>query len=332
VDSPPTLYQGRAIFGCRDGFVYSLRISDGALAWRLRAARGDDRIIADGQLESASPVCGSVLIQEGAAYFTSGRSSYLDGGIDLHRVEPTSGKVLSTTAIYSPDPQTGKQPPQSAPYLMPGALADILTSDGSHVYLRDMVFDNSGVGQPEGSPHLFTLTGFLDDSWAHRSYWIFGTQCSLATGCSRREKDLIFGRLLSFDESAIYGYGRATVHWSNQLLDGPYRLFAVKHGEATAQWEKSVPLQVRAMVSASKVLLVAGPPAEDGIWQRSDEPSRKGLLLAVSTSDGSVLAQYPLDSPPVFDGMAAAGGRLYISLENGCLVCMDEKGKQPGGQ
>ena len=39
VDSPPTLHGNRVLFGCRDGYVYSLRASDGALAWRLRAAR-----------------------------------------------------------------------------------------------------------------------------------------------------------------------------------------------------------------------------------------------------------------------------------------------------
>jgi hypothetical protein len=49
------------------------------------------------------------------------------------------------------------------------------------------------------------------------------------------------------------------------------------------------------------------------------------MLLAVSASDGTVAAQHRLDASPVFDGMAAAGGRLYISLENGQLVCMDKK-------
>jgi hypothetical protein len=34
------------------------------------------------------------------------------------------------------------------------------------------------------------------------------------------------------------------------------------------------------------------------------------------------LAKYRLDSAPVFDGMAAANGRLYLSLENGQVLCM----------
>ena len=44
VDSPPTLHQGRAIFGCRDGYVYCLTADDGKLVWRFRAAPIDQRI------------------------------------------------------------------------------------------------------------------------------------------------------------------------------------------------------------------------------------------------------------------------------------------------
>jgi outer membrane protein assembly factor BamB len=325
VDSPPTLQQDRAIFGCHDGYVYSVRASDGALAWRLRAPREERRIAARGQLESAWPVHGSVLVHDGVAYFTAGRSSYLDGGIELCRLEPRTGNTLSRTRIYSPDPETGRQPKQFAPSAMPGARADILAADGSHVYLRDMVFDKHGYNQPEGTPHLFTLTDFLDDSWPHRSYWVFGTRCSISTGCSGRDKHLIYGRLLVFDESTIYGYGRGNVHWSNQLQDGAYRVFAVKRGERTAQWEQPVPLQVRAMVLAGDVLFVAGPAADasEGPWVRDE--SQAAVLMAISASDGTVLAQCPLDGSPVFDGMAAARGRLYISLENGHLVCMAEQ-------
>jgi outer membrane protein assembly factor BamB/ubiquinone/menaquinone biosynthesis C-methylase UbiE len=300
VDSPPTLYANQAIFGCRDGYVYSLRASDGALAWRLRAARAERRITARGQLESASPVHGSVLVRDGVAYFTVGRSSYLDGGIDLYRLDAQAGKVLSRTQIYSPDPETGRQPEQYGPAYMPGSLSDILSSDDQYVYLRDMVLDPAPIeaasmhsassrslsfaegqlvrgggsqpprsgkalrGDEKGNPHLLTLTGFLDDSWAHRSYWIFGTRCSLSTGCSGRDRNLIYGRLLVFDESRIYGYGRRQVHWSNQLQDGAYRLFAVRRGEGTAQWAKPVTLQVRAMVLADKVLFVAGLRGDAG--------------------------------------------------------------------
>ncbi|MFQ6131720.1 MAG: PQQ-binding-like beta-propeller repeat protein [Armatimonadota bacterium] len=322
VDSPPTLHRGRAIFGGRDGYVYSLRASDGALAWRLRAARQDRRIAACGQLESVSPVIGSVLVQNGVAYCTAGRSSYVDGGIDLCRLEPRTGEILSRTPIYSPDPETGRQPAQSAPAVMPGARADILTADDSHIYLRDMVFDERGAGAAEGRPHLFTLTDFLDDSWAHRSYWIFGTRPSISTGCSGRDRNLVYGRLLVFDDSTVYGYGRRTVHWSNQLQDGAYRLFAVTRDEGTALWEKPVAVRVRAMALADRTLFVAGPLANAGEGPAGGDGDQGALLMALSASDGTELAQYRLDSSPIFDGMAVAQGRLYLSTTDGKVLCM----------
>ena len=48
-------------------------------------------------------------------------------------------------------------------------------------------------------------------------------------------------------------------------------------------------------------------------------------LLAVSTSDGKKLAEYRLDAPPVFDGLAAAGGQLYLATIDGKVVCFGGK-------
>ena len=319
VDSPPTLDRAQAIFGCRDGHVYCVRATDGALVWRVRAATRPRLLVADAQLESAWPVHGSVLVQGGVVYLTAGRSSYLDGGIDLCRVDPNTGKLMSRTPIYSPDPRTGRQPPHSAPAVMPGARSDILSGDGGHVYLRDMVFDPQGGPLSQGDPHLLTLTDFLDHSWPHRSYWIFGTRCSVAGGCSAREKNLLYGRLLVFNDATVYGYGRASVHWSDQFQDGPYRLFARSRGQTTNEWTTTLPIQARAMVLADKTLFIAGPSSERAT-EREKRPS--AVLLAVSAADGRLLGEFGLDGPPLMDGLAAAGGRLYVALEDGQVVCM----------
>ncbi|MHC4512020.1 MAG: hypothetical protein ACYTAO_24265, partial [Planctomycetota bacterium] len=182
--------------------------------------------------------------------------------------------------------------------------ADILTGGEDCIYLRDMAFDSSGAALPEAKVHLFTLTDFLDDSWPHRSYWIFGTQCSLSTGCSGRDRKLIYGRLLVFDESTIYGYGRSQVHWSNQLQDGAYRLFAVSRGSGTTLWQKPLKIQVRAMVLAGKVLFIAGAGAGADSEPEGRGDNKAAILMAISASDGTEMATYPLDSPPIFDGMA----------------------------
>ncbi len=322
VDTPPTIAAGRAIFGCRDGSVYCLDAQDGALAWRLKTPRADRLAVVNGQLESVAPIHGSVLVLDGTVYFTAGRSSYLDGGIDLYRVDLKTGEVLARTPIYSPDPKTGRQPAQTAPSRVAGARSEILAADGDYVYLRDSVFDRQGKPCKKGNPHLLTMTDYLDDSWSHRSYWIFGTDWSVSCGCAGRDRRLLYGRLLAFDDTTVYGYGRASVHWSNQLEDGAYRLFARKRGEDEDLWSKSYPVQVRAMVVAGPVIFVAGVPAEEHAlpgMERSDE----AVLLAVSAADGKELARRPLPAAPVFDGVAAAGARLYLALRDGPVLCLE---------
>ena len=64
VDSPPTVCGSLVLFGSADGWVYCLRAADGAEAWRFLAAPYDRRIAAFGQVESAWPVHGSVLVQQ----------------------------------------------------------------------------------------------------------------------------------------------------------------------------------------------------------------------------------------------------------------------------
>jgi outer membrane protein assembly factor BamB len=98
VDSPPTIWRGRVLFGCNDGWIYCLRATDGALAWRFRAASEERRIVAYNRVESPWPVPGSVLVHKGVLYAAAGRSSFLDGGIRLVRLDATTGKLLGETA------------------------------------------------------------------------------------------------------------------------------------------------------------------------------------------------------------------------------------------
>ncbi len=113
--------------------------------------------------------------------------------------------------------------------------------------------------------------------------------------------------------------------------------FLVQH-----HWTKDVPLLARAMVLAGGTLFVAGPPdvidEQQAFRQINDAKVRRSLadqvaalngkkgaaLLAISTADGTELARYYLESPPVFDGMAGAGGRLYMATVDGKVLCFRE--------
>ena len=71
-----------------------------------------------------------------------------------------------------------------------------------------------------------------------------------------------------------------------------------------------------------KVLFVAGLLANEIDGPDGPDTSRGAALLALSATDGAELGRRQLDSTPVLDGMAAAYGRLYISMKNGSLLCL----------
>ena len=133
----------------------------------------------------AREVC-SVLVQNDEAWFTAGRSNFLDGGLRLIRLDAASGELLSETLIDEKNPATGENLQETLQVLnMPVGLTDILSSDGQRVYMRSQVFDLAGnrqaIGPHSGQPaqqgavqkgdtaHLFAPMGFLDDTWFHRS-------------------------------------------------------------------------------------------------------------------------------------------------------------------
>jgi len=437
VDSPPTIYQGRVLFGSADGWVYCLAASDGALAWRFRAAPKDLRLTAFEQLESVWPVHGSVLVQDDPStgsgqapsagsgqapstgpgqavlYCVAGRSMFLDGGIRFLRLDPKTGRKLSENILDDRDPETGENLQVYVKGLnMPVALTDVLSSDGRYVYMRSQRFDLQGTRQQiapvnateqtgEGV-HLFCTIGFLDDSWFHRSYWMFGKSVASGWGGWPRAGCYVpSGRIMVYDPStgsgqaqSVYGFGRKPEYLcQSSVLE--YQLYAADkqikaesiqrvvaaerqmnasskkrnssvadrgvrksfplsaRSAASFNWLDEEPsLHVRAMVLArrpdlrrqtqgqvNKTLFIAGPldvVDEEEAFKLPNDPviqaklteqnaaigGRKGgLLLVVSASDGKKLAEYKLESIPVWDGMAAANNRLYLATKNGKIIC-----------
>jgi hypothetical protein len=90
-----------------------------------------------------------------------------------------------------------------------------------------------------------------------------------------------------------------------------------------AKWQEMIPLRIRAMVLAGEFLFAAGTP--DVL--DPDDPSgafegRQGALLQVfSTKDGSQVNSLSLPAPPAFDGLSAAGERLYLATRDGKVIC-----------
>jgi len=236
IDSAPTLFDGLVLFGCRDGSVYCLRATDGALAWRFRAAPDGRQVVSYGQLESVWPVQGSVLVQDGVVYFAAGRSSFLDGGIIVYALDAKTGDVLHHHHLEGPWPDIMKD--TGRPFAMEGALPDLIVSDGKDLYMQRIKFDaqlnrlettrESDLGELDmEANHLVATGGFLDDTGFDRVYWMYSRRWP---GFYFAQQSPKAGQLVVFDDSTTYAvkYFYRRIQWSPAFLpaDHGYLLFA----------------------------------------------------------------------------------------------------------
>jgi hypothetical protein len=282
-------------------------------------------------------------------YCTAGRTSYLDGGITLFRLDPKTGRELGRNQFYSRDPETGKQPDSLLEDVeLPGTLPDILTVEKENIFLRDKKLD-ADCTEYKGSylPHLYSSVGLLDDNWWHRTYWIWGERAfGRASGWAIAGRYRPSGRILVHDGPVVYGY---------KFNDGPsanttrqrnekHMLFCaekkvvkvdkrLKNNNAAVirhmtpdkvvnHWSRSIDFFGRAMVKAGNILLVAGPESAEEIY--FDDENAPSVLAVFDARDGKILSQTSIESQPVFDGMAVASGRVYISLINGEIICLGD--------
>jgi hypothetical protein len=169
--------------------------------------------------------------------------------------------------------------------------------------------------------HLFCPTGFLDDTWFHRTYWIYGKNAGEGWGEWFIPARIVpSGRILTFDDTYVYGYGRHPKYLTNSsVLE--YRLFAAdktldperlalvtktKIAQNTVNWKNRAKfpesqlsavhrkwmiekpeLIARAMVLADRTLFIAGPPDvvdEEEIWGRTLEPGVQAKLREQSAA------------------------------------------------
>jgi outer membrane protein assembly factor BamB len=200
--------------------------------------------------------------------------------------------------------------------------------------------------------HLLAGSGFLDGTLFNRTVWQYGRHVNRS-------------QLLAFDEDAVYGVRvYSGVSWNCPIYEigEGHLLFCRPLHESpqerktrlaknpppkkpkmpfpipyrTFRWHHRVPMQIYAMVlssdggnagAAAGRLFIAGPPdvpdPEDPL--AALEGRKGGLLWAVSAADGKKLAEYNLDVPPIFDGMIAADGRLYLSTTDGQVICFGKK-------
>ncbi|MFC1499183.1 PQQ-binding-like beta-propeller repeat protein [Verrucomicrobiota bacterium] len=379
IDTPPTIYGGQrtedrgqrtedrgqrtedrgqkvgtgslCLFGSRNGWVYCLRASDGELVWRFRAAPRERHVMAEGQVESAWPLHGSVIVAKGVVYCVAGRSAFLDGGVHLYALDAATGKVLEQSVINETqelDSGTAKTMPKETI----GATSDILVSDGDNIYMQQRKM-NFSHGLPLGlekrsRARLVVKSSFLDGFYFHRTAWsshrAFGNLISIDDNFTVAAAQLPAGGMLSGQQVYVPGGGDIsgnlghtdTKHMKEDKFEeeqakvkkyvvyGGYNIKAAKNTRMVWELDK-FPVCPYGLVLTDNAVCIAGffdevDPKDP--WANV-EGRKGGKLTILSREDGAMLSEYDLDSPPVWDGMSAANGKLFMSLKNGKVVCFE---------
>ena len=134
--------------------------------------------------------------------------------------------------------------------------------------------------------------------------------------------------MMAFDEKNVWAVRRAGGRRANRSEPGVYASSRPDPSDAAnfvpdfqkrttgsgkiigTSWKTDFSKRARAMLRAGDRLIIAGREAEGG------------FLHILSAHTGDLVGQHPLKASAVWDGLAAAGGRLYGSLEDGTVVCL----------
>jgi len=188
----------------------------------------------------------------------------------------------------------------------------------------------------------------------HRTYWLYGSRFIGGwAGYYQAGKRAPAGRILVMEDEWVYGFGRRPqfYRWTTPI---EHHLFAVSKEKPPArveppngrrgggfavvhQWTRDLPLFARAMLLSGNTLYLAGPADnidEVAVFKNARqfgnelaeqaeafEGKRGGLLWIVDAETGEKRKELKLDTVPVFDGMSAAGKRLFMSMKDGSLSC-----------
>jgi len=298
IDSPPAYADGFVYFGSRDGAVYSLRASDGALAWRFTPLPG--RVIcAYEQLESAWPVNGTVLLKDGLVYFAAGRNSFLDGGIFVYALDMKTGEVRHQRRMYGPFGE------DTFPVLVQGIRAasgiygfkaDVPVDGGTCVYFKQQAFlpDLTPVEQTAvKNRHLIPNPGFLESIPQHRSFWTLDTvtRYDIPTGLAGVHGDILVvdgnrfievrgyrpARQTPFDPR-VSGYALYCGIAGEMDADSPAALLA--KAQANAKGKKAGKMTKAARRKIGALRLASAATQSKKIWQSPIPLTGKAMAMS----------------------------------------------------
>jgi len=245
-----------------------------------------------------------VLPQNGEIFFSCGRSAGSDGGMWLIAADAATGKVRWRAKG--------------------GSSGDLVLSNGKELMLTRVYYsmaNGSRIGGGKEPAGLLRTTPYLT---------YLSVMDHMATVepllSSQKHEELTDGRItgeaLAFSDKLGVAAWRYRFGVPKEMMkkDKENHRFIYARADGKNRWllDEDIRQQMVGAVLAGETAYLAGVPT-------SRQEKDKGELWVLSMADGKRLQTLTLDSKPVYDGLSAAGGRLYLAAEDGTLTCFGAK-------
>ena len=295
VDTPPTIHDGLALFGGRDGWAYCLTADAGQLVWKFRAAPEDKRTVERGQVESSWPLFGTVLVLGDVAIVAAGRHSEVDGGIFMYALEPATGAVKWKKQIIRANLHA-----QASRSKIGNEMNDILNGDETAFLMQWKWFDPKD-GSETTTQASVVLTGgrpgWIADIAGPPIGWKHDFQ-------QERRGAGVRATIINFFEDMTYSIDKDTAE--------VYCRDRRNRGGWTAKMPKDT--RQKALLVTPETVFVTTLP--------DDTDFTRGEVWMYSTAGGEPVGKAPLPAAPAFEAIAATPGRLFVTTQDGQVVCL----------
>ena len=316
---PPTVYKDRLFAVSDDGFLYCLAGEDGRLLWKRRGGPKGSMVLGNGRVTSRWPARGAPAVADGVVYFAAG--IWPSEGIFVYAVDADTGKVLwcndEAGGIYIGQPHGGA-------YAKSG-----ISAQGHLVVAGDLLLVPTGRAVPaalrraDGQLVYFHLQenakcGGSETVAAGDVFFNGGSAFDVPTGARSPNVSRLHPGLTAVLPEGVLRWDGGKVQslaWTRvQVKDRRGNTTPAEGLKET--WSAPTSYGGTALVVAGKTAVSAGKG-----------PDGHGVST-IDLASGQARWSHRVDGDP--RGLAVAGGRLFVSTDQGVICCFgDEPRAQP---
>jgi len=325
----PSVYDGKVYAGSDDGYIYCLDAFDGHLIWKQRLSGNKRYIIGNGRMISIAPVRSGIIIFDKKLYAGAGlfpKESVKLAALDtdtgrilwdlFHDISPQGYMLASKERLYIP---TGRTSPGVVDINNGKWLGTVKGSAGAYALVTDdmLVYGPGDTGtlsatSAETQDHLASFDGLhmiVQDkiSYLHSKVQLSALNRVLYLSLVQKKKHLsnlateLKKKIEKPDVDLKEGEEQQQFHSELEKIEEQI-------ADCTMAMPECILWEVACNFPYSMIL------AGDHLFTGGDNS-----IAAFSVKDGSLL--WKAEVPGRAYGMAAANGRLYVSTDQGRILC-----------